>query len=84
MVCIEVGGAENVPGIPGAYATRNFAYLARGPFNNRFDFGTYKHPNIIYLSNHPFTKLTTCDAVFGSQNSRSYRRHLESESGMAI
>ena len=25
-------GAENVPGIPGACATRNFAYLARGPW----------------------------------------------------
>ena len=28
------GGGENVPGIPGACATRNFAYLARGPFGN--------------------------------------------------
>ena len=26
-------GGENVPGIPGACATRSFAYLARGPFN---------------------------------------------------
>ena len=25
------GGGENVPGIPGACATRNFMYLARGP-----------------------------------------------------
>ena len=25
------GDGENVPGIPGACATRNFAYLARGP-----------------------------------------------------
>ena len=25
-------GRENVPGIPGAYATRNFTYLARGPW----------------------------------------------------
>ena len=25
-------GGENVPGIPGACATRNFAYLVRGPF----------------------------------------------------
>ena len=25
------GGGENVPGIPGACATRNFPYLARGP-----------------------------------------------------
>ena len=26
------GGRENVPGIPGACATRNFTYLARGPW----------------------------------------------------
>ena len=26
------GGGENVPGIPGACATRNFAYLVRGPY----------------------------------------------------
>ena len=24
-------GEENVPGFPGAYATRNFVYLVRGP-----------------------------------------------------
>ena len=30
-VCFEVGGEENVPGIPRACATRNFAYLVRGP-----------------------------------------------------
>ena len=27
----EVGGGKNVPGIPGACATHNFAYLVRGP-----------------------------------------------------
>ena len=26
------GGGENVPGIPGACTTRNFTYLARGPY----------------------------------------------------
>ena len=26
------GGGDNVPGIPGACATRNFAYLVRGPY----------------------------------------------------
>ena len=31
------GGDENVPGIPGAYATRNFTYLVRGPFHKKFD-----------------------------------------------
>ena len=27
------GGGENVPGFTGACATRNFAYLVRGPWN---------------------------------------------------
>ena len=30
------GGGENVPGIPGACATRNFTYLARGPWHHSF------------------------------------------------
>ena len=32
VVSFEVGGGEIVPGIPGACATRNFAYLVRGPW----------------------------------------------------
>ena len=28
------GVVENVPGIPGAYATHNFTYLVRGPYTN--------------------------------------------------
>ena len=32
----EVGGGENVPGIPGACATRNFTYLVRGSWSNVF------------------------------------------------
>ena len=31
-VSFEVGGGENVPGIPGAWANRNFTYLVRGPW----------------------------------------------------
>ena len=30
-VSFEIGGGENVPGIPGVCATRNFTYLVRGP-----------------------------------------------------
>ena len=30
------GGGENVPGIPGACATRNFTYLARGPWTRNY------------------------------------------------
>ena len=33
-VCFEVGGEENVPGIPGACATRNFTYLVRDPLRS--------------------------------------------------
>ena len=31
-VSFEVNGEENVPGIPGTCATRNFAYLIKGPW----------------------------------------------------
>ena len=34
VVSFEVGGGKNVPGIPGACATRNFAYLVRGPLKH--------------------------------------------------
>ena len=30
----EVGGGENVPGIPGECASRNFAYLVRDPYQH--------------------------------------------------
>ena len=30
------GGGENVPGIPGACATRNFTYLVRGPWYTEY------------------------------------------------
>ena len=30
-ITFEVGGGENVPGIPGVCATHNFTYLDRGP-----------------------------------------------------
>ena len=32
-VSFEVGGGENVPGIPDACATCNFTYLERGPLD---------------------------------------------------
>ena len=34
VVSFEIGGGENVPGIPGACATRNFTYLVRGPYGD--------------------------------------------------
>ena len=33
VVPFKVGGEENVPGIPGACATRNFMFLVRGPLS---------------------------------------------------
>ena len=36
-VSFEVVGGENVPGIPGACATRNFTYLVRGPWVQHVD-----------------------------------------------
>ena len=33
-VSFEVGGGKNVPGTPGACATKNFMHLVRGPWNN--------------------------------------------------
>ena len=33
-VSYEVGGGENVPGIPGACAILNFTYLVRGPWGH--------------------------------------------------
>ena len=32
---LTLGGGENVPGIPGTCTTRNFRYLARGPWGCR-------------------------------------------------
>ena len=40
-VSFEVGGRENVPGIPGACATHNVTYLARGPWHQACHGYTY-------------------------------------------
>ena len=39
-VCFVVGDGENLPGIPGACATRNFTYLAGGPYRQTCHNGT--------------------------------------------
>ena len=46
---LTYGGGENVPGIPGACANRNFAYLARGPW---FQVMTYCQTAPRYHLNH--------------------------------
>ena len=48
------GGGENVPGIPGTCATRNFAYLVRGPWSCVILALTHRH----YC--HPVRKRKLC------------------------
>ena len=51
-VSFEVGGGENVPGIPGACATRNFTYLVIGPLQLNCavkDFEIWAYRIYIYL-----------------------------------
>ena len=45
-------GGENVPGIPGECATRNFAYLVRGPYigNREFKHNKTKYNKTAYIS----------------------------------
>ena len=53
VVSFEVGGEENVPGIPGTCATRNFTYLIGVPWVvashwNRCDVITYIYANVTW------------------------------------
>ena len=50
------GGGENVPGIPGACATRNFTYLIRGPCTEMTDFGS-RHTLEVYISTASFMEM---------------------------
>ena len=43
------GGRENVPGIPGACASLNFTYLARGPFQQKIC--GFEHINTLQTKN---------------------------------
>ena len=40
-VSFKVDGGENVPGIPGACATRNFTYLVRSPLKPGYAYMMY-------------------------------------------
>ena len=46
VVFFVVGGGESVPGIPGACATRNFAYLVKGPFRRHKKLNTSYDTNV--------------------------------------
>ena len=39
------GGGENIPGIPGACVTCNFAYLVRGPWRSQLQYKIIQHQN---------------------------------------
>ena len=61
VVSFEVGGGKNVPGIPGAWATRNFTYLVRGPWTSQL-----AGISLSVATSH-ICKLTPCHLV-GGQN----------------
>ena len=63
------GGRENVPGVPGACATRNFAYLARGPCSRNhviiFILGIYSFLlKSRVTESHHIMKTYACEALF--------------------
>ena len=66
------GGGENVPGIPGACASRNCTYLARGPWllQSNVDVPTVSiilnfcsHWNIYFFIQNFFQKTFCCDIL---------------------
>ena len=51
-------GGENVPGIPGACVTRNFTYLARGPWDIVSPGHQQRYHSIRMQTRHPVVKRT--------------------------
>ena len=66
-VSFEVGGEENVPGIPGACATRNCTYLVRGPWQALVQ---YDVRVCFDLNNTILSRLVWID-IIGNANSLS-------------
>ena len=64
------GGGENVPGIPGACATRTFTYLARGPFSKAVD----GHPVIAF---HTMFNNDWCPSSFPCLKILQYRYRIQ-------
>ena len=62
------GGGENVPGIPGACATRNFTYLARSPWW-RHDMDTLS-ANYWLLEDSPHTRYFLCSIACLVKNNK--------------
>ena len=68
------GGGENVPVIPGAYSTRNFTYLARGPWSNEAVFIKWNKSNENCRSDNGWTKnqIETTSMLFGLRYIREF------------
>ena len=65
---LTCGDGENVPGIPGACATRDFAYLVRGPWCKWF---TSHYQNQNWLSSHLFTSPGLQELTMNNMSVRS-------------
>ena len=64
------GGGENVPGIPGACATHNFTYLARGPMRVRVTGGRLNKKNTLSYQyrNSPYKDKTVSQSYLYNGN----------------
>ena len=78
VVSFEVGGWENVPGIPGACATRNFTYLARGPWAMVHRRHTKQQRQVVncFSMKHGSTSTVTMTAVVGRVFHQRGERHV--------
>ena len=85
---LKLGGGENVPGIPGACATRNFTYLVRGPCEATSGtplsvlqtvFGRHIYPEtyleMYYQTRHSDSELTGLRPTQRKPQNISWRRH---------
>ena len=54
------GGGENVPGIPGECATRNFTYLIRGPLSSHSCYVSASCLCVTYLQFTKILYMTVC------------------------
>ena len=70
---LTCGGGENVPGIPGACASHNFTYLARGPCCQFFVYPPIRIM-VIWADRHWHTKSKTKYPQFSC---RCFQRSLE-------
>ena len=68
------GGGENVPGIPGACATFNFTYLARGPWTD-VCFGELSH----YRFHNASVDMRQLDFIHNNFDLSSIRTYMKNQ-----